>query len=540
MTAPGARSRDDQVWPLMLLAGITALAFWFRWRYARDVPLFVDEYLHLRAAERILARGIPLLPSGNFYSHGLLVSYLEAAVVALGGRAAWLLRLPVVLISTAAVPLAYWFGRRAFRSAGAGLVAAALLAVAPEAVLWGGRIRMYGPLQFFALAATVLFYLWVVEKKETTAKAIPPRLLFVFAFWAALFSHAEAMLLLPVWGLWALVQRGPRWVLRPANLAAFAAAGAAPLIEILLRRLGPPVQARVAPGVLAPQVRAYLGAGIDWAGVQKVVEPLLLTPPRLPVVVLALGAVAYLAAAAWTRRKPGSAPSIQGQRALAYLLAILIPVLGLLLFAVDPEWKSARYGLMLLPHLFLAAGAVAALIGHTIKRPLGRAWPALASGAAGRMLAAAATTALVLLAVAASWAGAVAATRETVPDYDAAFAYVAAHEEPGDVVITFLCPAAFWNLGRCDYLAIPEDFAGFAMQEGERWVSGWDGVPLLDGGEALRQALRQAPGAWLVVDEGRFARRYPPDFLQVVAEEMELVSMHDEVLVFSNVPLIMP
>jgi hypothetical protein len=127
-----------------------------------------------------------------------------------------------------------------------------------------------------------------------------------------------------------------------------------------------------------------------------------------------------------------------------------------------------------------------------------------------------------------------------VPDYDAAFAYVAAHEEPGDVVITFLCPAAFWNLGRCDYLAIPEDFAGFAVQEGGRWVSGWDGVPLLDGGVALRQVIDEAPRAWFVVDEGRFARRYPPDFLQAVSEEMELVSAEGEVLVFSNVPLILP
>ncbi|HSJ57931.1 MAG TPA: hypothetical protein VLC95_12165, partial [Anaerolineae bacterium] len=424
----------------------------------------------------------------------------------------------------------------AFRSAGAGLVAAALLAVAPEAVLWGGRVRMYGTLQFFALAATAVFYLWVVE---TTALAVGPRVLFVAAFWAALFSHAEAMLLLPVWGMWALVQRGWRWVARPANLAAFAIAGATPLIEIWLRRLGPPVQVRVAPGVLAPQVREYLGAGVDWAGVQKVIEPLLLAPSRLPVVLLALGALVYVAIAALARRARRGAvhsaeQSIQVQRAMAYLLAIVIPVLALLLFAVDPEWKSPRYGLMLLPHLFLLAGAVAALIGQAVRRRLERA------SRAGGALDVVATTAAVVLAVAASWSGAVAATRETVPDYDAAFATVAAHEEPGDVVITFLCPAAFWNLGRCDYLAIPEDFAGFAVQEGGRWVSGWDGVPLLDGGEALRQVLSQAPGAWLVVDEGRLASRYPPDLIQAVTEEMEIVWWEGEVLVFSNVPLIVP
>ena len=76
-------------------------------------------------------------------------------------------------------------------------LAAALLAVAPEAVLWGGRVRMYAPLQFFVLAATVIFYVWVVEERDRPVYPV----LFVLAYWASLFHHAEAMLLLPLWGL---------------------------------------------------------------------------------------------------------------------------------------------------------------------------------------------------------------------------------------------------------------------------------------------------------------------------------------------------
>ncbi len=344
---------------LILVLLITALGFGFRLAYALDIPFFVDEYLQVRAAERIVARGAPLLPSGNFYSHGLLLSYLVAGLTALGARADWLLRLPVLLLSTASIPLTYWLGRRAF-SAAAGLVAAAALAVAGDAILWGGRVRMYAPLQFFALALTVVFYVWVVAERDRPLY----RWLFIATFWAALFCHAEAMLLLPVLGLWALLQRGWRWCLRPPNLAAFALAGLSILVEILLRQLGPPVQARVAAGVFEPQTRQYLGAGIDWPGVLKVVEPLFLSPERLAATLLALAGLGWLLVRlARERRLP---PAGSQDRALAFLYSLLVPVLLLLLFAVDPEWKSPRYGLMLLPHYFLVAAATLAAAGRAL------------------------------------------------------------------------------------------------------------------------------------------------------------------------------
>ncbi|HSJ54728.1 MAG TPA: hypothetical protein VLC52_13390, partial [Anaerolineae bacterium] len=137
----------------------------------------------------------------------------------------------------------------------------------------------------------------------------------------------------------------------------------------------------------------------------------------------------------------------------------------------------------------------------------------------------------VALVVAISWPSALAAARETVPAYDWAFAYVHEHQQPGDVVLTFLCPAAFWHLGRCDYLAAPTDFAGFAVERDGRWVSGWDLVPLVDSAAGLRQVLASAPRAWLVVDEGRLARRYDPEFLQVATTEMELVAHEREMVI---------
>jgi len=510
------RNRPYLVW--FLLIAVTAAGFWLRWLYVRDVSFFVDEYLTVRAAGRILAQGVPLLPSGNFYSHGLLVSYLVAPLLGLGATQPWLLRLPVLLLSTAAIPLLYWTGRRIF-SPGAGLVAAALLAFAPEAILWGGRLRMYATLQFFAQLAVLVFYLWVVEKQDRPVY----RLLFVLAFWGALFSHAEAMLLLPLWGLWALIQRGWRWCLRPAQVVTFALAGLSAFVEIKLRQIGPPVQAWVSPGVFEPESRQYLGAALDWPGMSKVLGPLFPAPLGWFLAAAVAGGLVYLAVA-WMRRRAKAITPGAEVRGLAYLYWLLLPALAMLLFGVNPEWKSSRYGLMLLPLLFPIAGALLAIAGRwllTYLRPPMAAW--------ARRLG---LVASVVLIAAASWSPAMGAVHETVPAYDWAFDYVRANGQPGDVVVTFLCQAAFFHLDRCDYLAIPTDYKGFAFQKDGRWVSGWDEAPIVDSADALRQALSAAPRVWFVVDEGRFSRRYSPEFVQAVLDGMELVAQDREMLVF--------
>ena len=198
-------------------------------------------------------------------------------------------------------------------------------------------------------------------------------------------------------------------------------------------------------------------------------------------------------------------PGRQGERqALAYLYALLVPTLLLLLFVVDPSWKSPRYGLMLLPHFFLIASVFLCRLGRWL-------WGFVAHRRSVRQEAIwtwIAVTIVVILIAVGSWPSARAATRESVPSYDWAFSYVQEHLQPGDEVITFLCPAAFFHLGRCDYLAVPVDFSGFAIERGGRWVSGWDEVPILDGAENLNSALASDSRAWFVVDEGRFLGRY--------------------------------
>jgi 4-amino-4-deoxy-L-arabinose transferase-like glycosyltransferase len=136
---------------------LTAAAFALRLAYLLHSHPFIDEFTTVLAAVAILERGLPVLPSGLFYEHGLLFSYLDAPFVALAGEAGLfsVARLPSLLIGTATVPLLYWVGRR-WLSPGAGLVAAALLAFSPEGIVWGGRARMYALAQLLVLILSFL------------------------------------------------------------------------------------------------------------------------------------------------------------------------------------------------------------------------------------------------------------------------------------------------------------------------------------------------------------------------------------------------
>ena len=117
-------------WPsIVALALLLALAFALRWRYVREISLFVDEFVTAWAAQNVLLRGAPVFPSGNIYPHGLLFTYLVAPFL-LGGFDEVMVRIPGVLVSLAALPVAYLVGRRIL-SEEAGLVAAAAMAVDP-------------------------------------------------------------------------------------------------------------------------------------------------------------------------------------------------------------------------------------------------------------------------------------------------------------------------------------------------------------------------------------------------------------------------
>ncbi|MCQ3979715.1 MAG: hypothetical protein DPW09_40370, partial [Anaerolineae bacterium] len=76
--------------PLLLLG------FWLRLSYLLGSVYFYDEFISMLAAVMTAQKGIPILPSGLFYDHGLLFSYLSGGLVALLGFKEEIARWPVL------------------------------------------------------------------------------------------------------------------------------------------------------------------------------------------------------------------------------------------------------------------------------------------------------------------------------------------------------------------------------------------------------------------------------------------------------------
>ena len=109
----------------IVILTLTLAGFALRLHYAISTHPFFDEYTTVLAARQILRYGWPILPSGLFYEHGLLATYLTAPFTALfintplpqWQAAHWglmLSRWPSVLLSTATIPLIYAIGQRCF------------------------------------------------------------------------------------------------------------------------------------------------------------------------------------------------------------------------------------------------------------------------------------------------------------------------------------------------------------------------------------------------------------------------------------------
>jgi hypothetical protein len=231
------------VWSKFAILTLTLLGFALRLFYLTTAHPFFDEYTTVLAARQILATGLPVLPSGLFYEHGLLSSYLIAPfagdylnlATATGPPAYWRLMLPrwpSLLLSTLTIPLIYAIGRRltvnneqlaisngqltinngqasnppilrssslpAFQfsnlpwSHAAALFAAGLFALSPEGIVWGGRARMY--------ALATLLVLLVVDWAFRGARSPAParyRWLALGALLAALLTQFGVLVMLP-------------------------------------------------------------------------------------------------------------------------------------------------------------------------------------------------------------------------------------------------------------------------------------------------------------------------------------------------------
>jgi 4-amino-4-deoxy-L-arabinose transferase-like glycosyltransferase len=511
------------------------LAFGLRLRYALQPEPFVDEPTTLLVAQAIARTGVPRLPSGFFYGNDLPYSYLMGGLVALVGPSLLAARLLSVAASVLTAGLVYLVGRRVLTPL-AGLWGAALLALNPEAILWGGRARAYGLLGLLAFLAAAAFF-WGVASDRPLRRRLGLALLVLSAF-----VHPEAALLLPAFVLGSLAVRDWRWWLR-----------AGPLCEVALAALGLAarygLQLALARGLVGGyQTLAGSRPPLQWAvdlplRVQSVL-PFFAEAGRWPLTLLALAA---LAGAAW--RLGHRRPDGRDRAVLFFSACFWLVPLQMVLF-LGSTYQGSRYLNLLLPILALLAARgleeillAAVTLVSWLRRVAGTAETGsrlAPAGGSGSWPAVLASTVLALLLLA-LLPGALAASATQERGYRSAFEIVARGWQPGDRVATVAPAAGQLLLGRSDYLALGLEYEEFVYRDGSgQLVDRWLGSPLLRSADDLETALAAEGRLWFVVDEMRFRRRFEPAFVRMVWDRMELVGYTAGVLVLRSFPAVEP
>jgi 4-amino-4-deoxy-L-arabinose transferase-like glycosyltransferase len=511
------------------LAGLTCAAFYFRYTYARSSSPYIDEYTTMWVALRTLRLGYPVFSSGALYGQGIPLSYLVAVVFRLCGFGEFIARTPILVASVLSIPLLFVVGKRLF-SARAGLIAAALLAFDPQAIIWGGRARGYSLLLF--LVALMVWFAY--EAVIASDKALYRRLLLLVLV-TAVYVHIGAALFFPAVILLALLWRGWRWFLRPAVL-----------VELLLAMMGLASSYHFYR-LMQPDGWTSLGEGrpafdpsLNILGAAKRYGPFFVGPDQLPFVVVVtlflLAGLAFCLLQVW-RRRGNRIRLLEGEDAgLAFLCVTFLFMMTEMIFLVGERRWSTRYLFMLVPIFFLIASSMAAKVldvvaGWLAKRALWPPWSLVfhSSHAGGTVLAGFVAVLIALLALPAS----LGAANSQELGYDLAFRYVGEHRRDGDEVMSFDLSACMLYLNEdCDYVAVEKDFHAYATKKGEYWIGAWGDVPILYTDAALRRAIDEADRMWFVVDERRFRSRYTTEFIQYVWDRMELVTKERGVFVF--------
>ncbi len=567
---------DDRI--VLLL---TAAAFGLRLAYLLHSHPFIDEFTTVLAARVISQRGLPLLPSGVFYEHGLLFSYLDAAFVALTGDTISfpVVRLPSLIVGTASVPLVYWVGRK-WLSPRAGLVAAALLAFSPEGVVWGGRARMYALAQFLVLILAYLVYEGSRRGGGSRAHAssYQARRLALLTLMATLLTQLGALILVPPLLLGALivgwmtrsVGTNP-WFWRRAALVEGVGLSAVVGLGVLVKRLGRPVGA--APlgsatagdliGELIGTVTYQAGLALDgesavtflarqfgvphhvWLSLVAVIGGLLSLAvwlgarksARRPVsqsgghgVMAALGPQA--ATLRGSERSAEDSRLVDGWHPSApYSLSYLWLVFGLgvveMVVLLEPWRRNPRYLVMALPLFYLIVAATIERISHL---RLGQ-------------LKSQITLAIFLFVQAGLLLPDLSIVfRTPEPAYEEAFQYVVDHWRPGDVLLTMNTSAAGLFLGANQSsgesyrFAIQEDAEQFLIDADTQPVDRWLGAPWIGTADDFKRVLNDHARAWFVVDTIRLPVYYRGDWLALLKTQTHLAWSGDEALVYLTRP----
>jgi 4-amino-4-deoxy-L-arabinose transferase-like glycosyltransferase len=530
-------SRQRVLLGLLLLAG-----FWLRINFLVAAIFHTDEYYSMLAAQMTAEGGLPILPSGLFYDHGLLLSFLAGLLVALLDFREEIVRWPVLLVGTITIAVYYTVARTMFASRTAGLIAAALAAVDTLSIHWDGRARMYA----LAHLGVLLSLAWLL-KGTFQAPSERNRYLFLLFLAATLLSHTITFLILPLLAIltaaFTLIYN-QRW-LHQRRLWLQAGAGLLLLSGILIIvRLGQTSSTisfqSYQPAPSASPVLGFLNYFVRPGLTQSRFDDLtafFFSPPySWLLLAISLGGLITV-----VRFYQGQATFADWSFCFLALYAILIIVeMGSLL---NPSWQSPRYLFMLnLPAFLLLAAESLSRLLHLGER----GWLKIAAhfGRSGGIRAAlpwAGVLVVVVLTGLPDWEDAYVPSLRSSGGYNTAFEFVGQQWQAGDKVMSVHSAAAYLYLRRCDYYANQVTAKVIASREDPtRLVSRYAGCPLIDSVEELNAALAREKRLWFVVDLARLYSRYDYFFTQQIFAQMNYVQHFGPVYVFVSEPFPRP
>jgi len=471
--------------PRFLLTGIVAIGLTLRLVYLLHVYPFVDEYYSMLAVKMILTKGLPVMPSGLFYTHGLPYSYLGALFTGLFGFSQAMARLPSLLVSVATIPLLYQVGRRWF-SPRAGLLAALMLALSPEAIEWGGRARMYALWQFCTLAAVYLLYQGLLRNGPTGTRVGG-----LLALAGAFLCHLRALLIVPplVGGLTVAYIAGRRreelqlW--RPrrfpwAELLALIAALASPLLFWAFDR----------PGAIASPDQINLK---HWLNPIRAFVDILIGAQQfviMPYLILTVFALAGILALCFRSTKRQLGPH---DPSLIFLYIVGLGTMVEFSLVSPPIVRVPRYVFDILPLYFLIVARELDFMTARIQGP-----------ARGKLQVAVGLLPFLFIAVLFA-RPALATTATQHFGSQLALQYVGDHWQEGDRIATHLTATAYLEAGRCDYFVALEN--PFVWQTPNGTIDPHLGLPWIGTEAGLREIVAENSRLWLLVEK-RYAKRF--------------------------------
>lgn len=179
---------------LVALVALTIVAFGMRVALMRDSLLGDELYMFDIVHGRSLGAALSIVRDTE--KTPPLFFLLTWASAKIGDPTFWI-RLPSVLLGTALVPLGYALGVRTV-GRGAGLVAAAILALDPYSIFYGTEARAYAAVAFFAALSSVC----LLEALRTKRKGWWG--VYGLAVLGVLYTHYVGFFVVAVQAVWAL------------------------------------------------------------------------------------------------------------------------------------------------------------------------------------------------------------------------------------------------------------------------------------------------------------------------------------------------